>query len=106
MTQIIALPEGGRYFSIARTVSRPVSEPGRPEQLRSIGLGCEIDYADRLVYSDGCRLDDDAAVTQIGVNCFLCERVDCDERAFPPLKRRIAADENIRGLSAYSFDLD
>ena len=106
VTQIIALPEGGRYFSIARTVSRPVSEPGRPEHLRSIGLGCEIGYADRLVYSDGCKLDVDAAVTEIGINCFLCERVDCDERAFPPLKRRIAVDENISGLSAYSFDPD
>ena len=106
VTQIIALPDGDRYFSIARTVSRPVSEPGRPEHLRSIGLGCEIGYADRLVYSSGCKLDDEAAVTQIGVNCFLCDRVDCDERAFPPLKRRIAVDENIRGSSAYSFDLD
>ena len=106
VTQIIALPDGERFFSIARTVSRPVSEPGRPAHLRSIGLGCEIGYADRLVYSDGFKLDDEGAVTQIGVNCFVCERVDCDERAFPPLKRRIAVDENVRGLSAYSFDSD
>ena len=106
ITQIIALPDAGRFFSIARTVSRPVSEPGRPEHLRSIGLGCEISYADRLIYSDGCKLDDEGAVTQIGINCFLCERADCDERAFPPLKRRIAIDENIRGLSSYSFDPD
>jgi len=106
VTQIIALPNGDRFFSIARTVSRPVSEPGRPEQLRSIGIGCEIGYANRLVYSGGIRLDDDAAVTQIGVNCYLCERADCDERAFPPLSRRMTVDENIRGLSAYSFDSD
>ena len=104
LTQIIALPDGSRFFSIARTVGRPSSEPGRPEHLRSIGLGCEISYADRLVYSDGCKLDDAAAVTEIGVNCFLCERVDCHERAFPPLSRRITVDENTRGLSAYSFD--
>ena len=106
VTQIIALPDGSRYFSIARTVSRPASEPGRPAHLRSIGLGCEIGYAGRLVYADGRRLSDEGAATQIGVNCFLCERADCDERAFPPLTRRIAVDENIRGLSAFSFDAD
>jgi predicted transcriptional regulator/transcriptional regulator with XRE-family HTH domain len=103
-TQIIALPDGMRYFSFARTVSRPSSEPGRPELLRSIGLGCPISYAEGLVYSNGCDLADDSAVTEIGINCFLCERADCDERAFPPLARRISVDENVRGLSAYSFE--
>jgi hypothetical protein len=104
VTQIVALPDGGRFFSIARTVSRPSFEPGRPDYLRSLGLGCEIGYADRLAYSDGCKLDDEAAVTEIGINCFLCERADCAERAFPPIARRMAVDENVRGQSAYSFD--
>ena len=106
VTQVVALPDGSCFFSVARTVSRPVSQPGRPEHLRSIGLGCEIGYVERLVYGDGWKVDDEAAATPIGVNCFLCERADCDERAFPPLTRRIAVDENIRGLSAFSFAAD
>ena len=100
VTQIVALPDGNRFFSIARTVSGPSFDPGRPEYLRSIGLGCEISHADRLIYSEGLKLDDEATITDIGVNCFLCERADCSERVFPPLSRRKSVDEDIQGLSA------
>ncbi|MBB6252164.1 short-chain fatty acyl-CoA regulator family protein [Nitrospirillum iridis] len=34
-------------------------------------------------------------------NCRLCTRLDCTQRAFPPLNHRLVVDENIRGLSSY-----
>ncbi|HAK99328.1 MAG TPA: hypothetical protein DCP14_08275, partial [Rhodobiaceae bacterium] len=39
----------------------------------------------------------------IGVNCRLCERLDCHQRATPPLMRSLRVDDNIRGLSPFDF---
>jgi predicted transcriptional regulator len=38
----------------------------------------------------------------VGVTCRLCERADCEQRAFPSLRRPLRVDENVRGPSAYS----
>ena len=45
----------------------------------------------------------DAALTEIGVGCRLCERANCRQRAFPPLQHRLMVDEKVRGVSAYAF---
>jgi len=39
----------------------------------------------------------------IGVNCRLCERVNCGQRAEPPITRTLVLDENIRGVSPFMF---
>src|SRR3954466_2985103 len=83
VTQIIELPDGARYFSIAQTVHRAVVPHGQPQPRYAIGLGCELKYAPRLVYSAGLNLDK-AEPVPIGVNCRLCERTNCGQRAEPP----------------------
>src|SRR5437764_726512 len=57
VTQIIELPDGARYFSIAQTVHRAIVPYGQPQPRYAIGLGCELKYAARLVYSVGLNLD-------------------------------------------------
>jgi predicted transcriptional regulator/transcriptional regulator with XRE-family HTH domain len=100
-TQLVQLPDDTTYFSIARTVSRAASRYGVPDQQQLVvGLGCEIGYARRLVYSKGYDLENLAAATPIGVNCRLCERPDCGQRAFPPLRRKLVVEEQTRGISA------
>jgi XRE family transcriptional regulator, fatty acid utilization regulator len=49
----------------------------------AIGLGCDIEYARRLVYADGLDLADPRAVVPIGLTCRVCPRVDCRQRAEP-----------------------
>jgi predicted transcriptional regulator len=51
------------------------------------------------VYADGVDLD--AVAVPIGVSCRLCDRMDCRQRAFPPMHHRLEVDENVRGLSFY-----
>jgi len=46
-----------------------------------------------------------APATQIGVNCRLCERENCAQRAAPPITRKLRIDESIRGVSPFSFDV-
>jgi predicted transcriptional regulator len=102
VTQVIELPDGTRYFSIAQTVRRPVAPHAQPQPRYAIGLGCEVKYAPRLVYSAGINLAT-ADAMPIGVNCRLCERVNCAQRAEPPLTRTLMFDETTRGVSPFLF---
>ncbi|MFH8635166.1 short-chain fatty acyl-CoA regulator family protein [Streptomyces lydicus] len=92
--QIAAMPDGQRYLWTARAVTRHRGGWGEPGKTFAIGLGCEIRHASRLVYSDGLDLDNTAATTPIGMGCRICERLDCPQRAVPPLGQPLAIDEN------------
>ncbi|WP_338932518.1 short-chain fatty acyl-CoA regulator family protein [Streptomyces netropsis] len=92
--QIAAMPDGQRHLWTARTVTRHRGGWGEPGKTFAIGLGCEIRHASRLVYSDGLDLDNASAATPIGMGCRICERLDCPQRAVPPLGRPLAVDEN------------
>ena len=102
-TQIVQMEDATRYFSIARTVSRDNSGFGVPDNQFAIGLGCEISHAQRLVYSRGINLDIEIGDTPIGVNCRLCERHNCNQRATPSVNRNLRLDEHVRGLSPFGF---
>ena len=102
LRQIVELPDGSKYFSIAQMVRRPVAPHPQPQPRFAIGLGCELRHASRLVYAGGFDLENSQG-TPIGVNCRLCEREDCSQRAEPPLTRSLILDENTRRLSSFSF---
>ncbi|MBD9526748.1 short-chain fatty acyl-CoA regulator family protein [Paracoccus sp. PAR01] len=102
-TQVIRMPEGASYFSIARTVTRAGGMHGAPAQRLAIGLGCDVSYAPRLVYADGIDLERTRPV-DIGLNCYLCERPDCSARAHAPINRRMKVNERERSLAIFSFE--
>lgn len=102
-TQIIRMPEGASYFSVARTVTRAGGSHGAPAQRLAIGLGCDIAYAPRLVYADGLDVERLSPV-DIGLNCYLCERPNCAARAHAPINRRLRVNERERSLAIYSFE--
>ncbi|MEU4212329.1 short-chain fatty acyl-CoA regulator family protein [Streptomyces sp. NPDC026206] len=92
--QVAAMPDGQRYLWTARTVTRYRGGWKEPGKTFAVGLGCEIRHAGRLVYSAGLDLGNASAATPIGMGCKVCERLDCPQRAVPPLGRRLAVDEN------------
>jgi predicted transcriptional regulator/DNA-binding XRE family transcriptional regulator len=100
-TQMSKMPDGTRYFCIARTVRKEGGGFRVPQSRLAIGLGCEVEHARELVYADGYDLQQDDADVPIGTTCRLCERTDCRQRAFPPLQHPFGVDENVRGLSFY-----
>jgi XRE family transcriptional regulator, fatty acid utilization regulator len=102
LKQIIELPDGVRYFSIAQMVRRPVAPHPQAQPRFAIGLGCEIRHASRLIYASGMDLEKTEG-TPIGVNCRLCERENCSQRAEPPITRTLILDENTRRVSSFSF---
>ena len=102
-TQIIQMEDGTRYFSIARTVSRDNSCFGVPDNQFAVALGCDIVHASRVTYSRGLDLAQETADTPIGINCRLCERGDCNQRATPSINRDLRLDEHVRGLSPFGL---
>ncbi len=102
LTQLAQMPDGRTYLWVARTVSHTTSF-GRPEKTFAIGLGCDARDAERLVYSKGLDLKDASAATPIGAGCRVCERSGCPQRAFPPVGRALAVDENESRFEPYSF---
>ncbi len=104
VTQVVqTFGDGARWFTLARTVDRPVGAyGGSPDAELAVGLGCDLKYAPRLVYARGLDLDNPAAV-EIGPACRLCERPNCRERAAPPLTRTLTVDEWARTVTAYPF---
>jgi predicted transcriptional regulator len=58
------MPDGKRYFWIARTIARGGYGHHAPRAEFAIALGCELRHAHRLVHAEGIALDDPLAATQ------------------------------------------
>jgi XRE family transcriptional regulator, fatty acid utilization regulator len=99
---VIEMPEGTKWFSISRTVQRRATPWGDLGAQFVIGLGCDLKHAHQLIYSRGLDLKS-PDTTPIGINCRLCERPDCAQRASPPLMRKLLINENTRGLSPFEI---
>jgi len=102
ITQIIETPDGQRYFTIARTVARVARPFASEESDLAIGMGCELKYAERLVYSRGLDLRDPVA-TGIGPACRICERPACPQRAAEPISRTLTVDDFTKSITPYPF---
>jgi predicted transcriptional regulator/transcriptional regulator with XRE-family HTH domain len=101
-TQLSQMPDGATYFWMARTLRKNANSFHSPLSVFAIGMGCEISYARELVYADGVSLSDKGAVVPVGITCRLCERLDCEQRAFPALQHRLTVRENVRGASFFA----
>jgi predicted transcriptional regulator/DNA-binding XRE family transcriptional regulator len=103
ITQVIETPGGQRYFTLARTLDRGLRGYGDGAYSeQAVGLGCELKYADKLIYARGLDLNQPNAV-QTGPMCRLCERPNCHERAAPPAVKPLRVDEWIKGVTAFPF---
>lgn len=100
-TQLSTMPDGTAYFCIARTIRKSYGYASG-DALMAVGIGCPVRDARKLVYADGYDLDNLEAAVPIGVTCRLCERLDCEQRAFPPMQHGLKVDENMRGRSFYA----
>jgi predicted transcriptional regulator/transcriptional regulator with XRE-family HTH domain len=101
-TQLSQMPDATRYFWVARTVAKQGGGYHAPRTVHAVALGCERSHAPSLVYADGVDLDSREAVVPVGVTCRTCERMDCEQRAFPPIQHPLTVNENVRGVSFYA----
>ena len=104
LRQLAETPDGVRYISLARDVSKPGGSFGSPVRRYAIALGCEVRHADALVYADGLDVSNDSAYEPIGISCRICERPDCHQRSVPPLERRLSINTDQRGVLPYEVN--
>ena len=101
---ISKMSNGEKYVCIAKTVEKGVGRHGQQKSILSIGLGCEAKYANEFVYTENLNINDKKSEIPIGVSCRTCDRLDCSQRAFPPLHKKFDVDINNRGVSVYVSD--
>ena len=104
LVQLAQMPDGARYVCIASGVVKRSGSYLQPDRRYALGLGCEVQYADDLIYAEG--LDLTGPPTPIGVSCRICERNDCPQRAFPPVDRQFDVLENERRIVPFSLRSD
>ncbi|MBS0253916.1 MAG: DUF2083 domain-containing protein [Proteobacteria bacterium] len=103
VTQWLELPDGQRFFSLARVVRSGGGAWGRAPVERAVALACAAEHAPKLVYAKG-QDPARAETTPIGVNCRLCTRAACTARALPPIGREILPDDYRRTAAPFTFD--
>lgn len=106
VTQWLELPDGQRFFSIARTVTAGGGSFGAIRVERAIAIGCAAEHAGQLIYTrdgQGPRADEP---TPIGVACRVCHRPKCAARSAPPIGREILPDDFRTSSVPFGFSGD
>lgn len=102
--QLAEMPDGARYLSIATEISKRSGGFAAPQRRYAIALGCDVSHADNFVYADDLNTTTRSAFQPIGTSCRICERINCGQRAVPPLKRRLQVDPDIRSVLPYAIE--
>jgi predicted transcriptional regulator len=102
LRQLAETPDGVRYISLARDISKSGGSYGAPVRRFAIALGCEVKHADALIYADDLDIANARAFEPIGISCRICERTNCHQRSVPPLERRLSITPDERGLLPYT----
>ena len=100
LVQLAATPDGATYLCIARTVGSGGSFLNRPRET-AVGLGCDIGFADQVIYAAGLDLRNPQVRVPIGPGCRACERPNCRHRAMPPVGHALDVGTGERGMVPY-----
>lgn len=101
LPQFVELPDGERFFTISRSVDRPTMDFATQDHRLSVALGCELQYARKLRYATAYNLEDRQMFSMIGINCHLCPRQACSQRAHQPVFMELPLDTDRRGNTRY-----
>lgn len=99
--QFVELPDGERYFTISRTTDRPVFSKETQDLRLALTLGCEMKHAPKIGYAASFNLQNENLFSPIGINCHLCPRQACSQRAHQPLLIDLPINPRRRGNTRY-----
>ena len=99
-TQFVETPDASRFFVFSRTVDRPVVTRHAPDLRLAVAMGCSVDHIGKIGYAEGLSLND-THVTPIGINCRICPRLHCEQRAHDAVVLTEPLDTSRRGATRY-----
>ena len=93
---VLVFEEGTGAFSLGRKIY------GRAKNLdQGPGLLRLVEHASKLVYAQPFQLSEPDLFTPIGINCRLCPRQSCSQRAHQPVHLELPIDEHRRGETRF-----
>jgi predicted transcriptional regulator/transcriptional regulator with XRE-family HTH domain len=98
--QFVEMPDRSQYFVFSRTVERPTWARHAQDNRLAVAMGCAIEHAGALGYAEGFSVAG-ARMTPIGINCRICPRASCDQRAHHAAILTQPVDEKRRGVTRY-----
>lgn len=101
VTQVVEMPDGSQFFVFSRTVDRPSFARHSADKRLSVAMGCALEQAREIGYAEDLSLAG-RSVTPIGINCRVCPRVKCEQRAHQALLLSQPVDERRRGATRYA----
>jgi len=98
--QFVEMPDGSQFFVISRTVERPSWARHAQDNRLAVAMGCAIEHAGAIGYAEGFAMGQ-ARMVPIGINCRICPRANCDQRAHHAAILTHPVDERRRGVTRY-----
>ena len=95
--QFVELPDGKRFFTISRTADRPAYSRNSQARRQAVSLGCEPSFVKNIGYARTFNQDDEELYAPVGINCRICPRQACSQRAHNPLMVELSVDPTRRG---------
>ncbi|MGY6632863.1 MAG: helix-turn-helix domain-containing protein [Alkalilacustris sp.] len=98
--QFVEMPDASQYFVFSRTVDRPSFGRQAQDHRLAMAMGCAIRHAGEIGYAEAFRLTG-AETTGIGINCRVCPRAHCGQRAHEAVVLGRTPDERHRGATRF-----
>ncbi len=98
--QFVEMPDASQYFVVSRTVERPAFERHAQDNRLAVAMGCTVEHAPQIGYAEAFQLAG-AWMTPIGINCRVCPRANCDQRAYQAAVLGHGLDETRRGATRF-----
>lgn len=98
--QFVEMPDKSQYFVFSRTVDRPTWIRHAQDNRLAVAMGCTIDHAAEIGYAEAFTVTG-ARMVPIGINCRICPRANCDQRAHQATILTQPIDERRRGATRF-----
>ena len=98
--QFVEMPDRSQFFVFSRTVDRPTWARHAQDNRLSVAMGCAVEHAPSIGYAEAFSIGG-TPVTPIGINCRICPRANCDQRAHHAAILTQPVDERRRGATRY-----
>ncbi len=99
-TQFVEMPDSSRFFVFSRTVDRPSVTRYAQDLRLAVAMGCSVDDIGSIGYAEGLAMTGEQ-ITPIGINCRICPRQQCDQRAHDAVVLTDPLDTRRRGATRY-----